>query len=417
MLRVRAWAQTDVGRHRSHNEDNYLIDLKLGLFGVADGMGGHEGGEVASETSLKVLRRAVQERYEEMVRLTKENPEKHRQRILGLIDECIQASTKAVFDISKKKAKSRGMGTTLSVLMILGNKGIIAHVGDSRIFLLRQNQIFQLTEDHSLVKEQLKLGLITEEEAERSPYKNVITRAVGAAENVKVDTLFVDLFEGDRFLLCSDGLHGYFQEGEIGPYMAEPQPEKIPASLINLSNERGGKDNITAVVLQVEDVTPKSQQERNKMRRTEVTLRMDVLQTIPVFQHLSYQELVKVMNITFLKTYKQGEVIFEEDQMGSMLYILLKGNVGIYRKGKHISTLVDGEHFGEMSLVDKNAKRSATALIETPNTQLLTITRKNFINLMREEQAIAVKVLWGFLKAMSKRLRQTTEKLLPIELE
>ncbi len=403
-LQVQAWAQTDVGQQRKHNEDNYLVDMELGIFGVADGMGGHAAGEVASETALKVLRRAVAERIEQIRRLVKENPEKNRQRILSLVDESVQCAAKAVYDLSQQKADSRGMGTTLSVLLVAGNKGVVAHVGDSRIFLLRQNQIFQITEDHSLVNEQLRMGLITEEEAERSPYKNVITRAVGAADHVKTDTLFVDLLEGDRFLVCSDGLHGYFEEGEVGPHMAKENPEEIPPALIDLANTRGGKDNITAVLVWIE-----GDSNSDRMKRTEITMRMDLLQRIPLFQHMSYQELVKLMNITYLKTFDTGERVIEEEQAGEILYVTFKGELAVFRKGKRIATLGEGDHFGEMAIIDK-LPRSGTVIVEK-EAHLLTISRSNFIELMRQEQSIAVKLLWGFLKTMSTRLRDTTEEL------
>ena len=410
-LRIRAWAKTDVGRQRKHNEDNYIVDMDLGLFGVADGMGGHAAGEVASETALKVLRKSLEERLPDLRKLVEENPEQNRPKILNHIDEAVQFAAKSVYDLSKQKADSRGMGTTLSMMMILGNKAVVGHVGDSRIFLLRQNQIFQLTEDHSLVKEQLRMGLITEEEAERSPYKNVITRAVGASDTVKVDTLFVDLHDGDRFMLCSDGLHGYFQEGEVGPHMAEEDIDKIPERLIQLANERGGKDNITVIVVWAGSDSPQS----DKHRKTEITLRMDLLQKIPLFQHMTYQELVKLMNITYLKTYHKGERVVEEDEVGDVLYILFKGKAVVSRKGEQVAILREGEHFGEMALVDK-MPRSATVIIED-ESQLLTITRKNFIELMRVEQSIAVKILWGFLKTMSTRLRNTTEAFVSSEEE
>lgn len=419
MLQVHAWAQTDVGRQRSHNEDNFISDLELGLFGVADGMGGHAAGEVASETALKGLREAVSERIAELRALVEDNPEKNRAKILKLVDASIQHAAKSVYQVSQEKASSRGMGTTLSVLLTLGTKGVIAHVGDSRVFLLRDKRIFQLTEDHSLVNEQLRLGLITEEEAERSPYKNVITRAVGAADVVQADILFVDLLEQDRFMICSDGLHGYFQEDEVAPFMAENDLEAIPGKLIDLANERGGKDNITAILVSIEEDEPKTTsiasptltQESEGGRRTEVTLRMDILQRIPLFQHMSFPELVKIMNITYLKTYQSSERVIEEGRTGDILYIILKGDVGIFRKGKRLYTLTEGQHFGEMAIIDKSP-RSATAIVETEEAQLLTINRKNFIQLLRKEQGIAVKILWGFLKSMSGRLRENTEKLI-----
>lgn len=402
-LRIQAWAKTDVGRQRKHNEDNFLVDMELGLFGVADGMGGHAAGEVASETALKILRQSVAERIDNLREWVKDDPEKHKAKILLQMDEAVQAAAKAVYDLSKQKADPRGMGTTLSTIAIIQDKGLIGHVGDSRIFLLRENQIMQLTDDHSLVKEQLRMGLITEEEAERSPYKNVITRAVGASDTVKVDTLLVDIQPGDRFMLCSDGLHGYLQEGEVGPYLADERCDSVPDKLIALANERGGKDNITSIFILAEG------DGSSAPRKTEITLRMDILQRIPLFEHMTFKELEKLMKIAFLKKYKDGDIVVEEEKPGDVLFVVFQGKAGVYRKGKKIATLKEGEHFGEMAIVDK-LPRSATIQIEG-EAQLLMMMRKQFIEVMREEQSLAVKILWVFLKKMSSRLRDTTEKL------
>src|SRR6476619_664376 len=145
----------------------------------------------------------------------------------------------------------RGMGTTFVCMVVTGNKGVIGHVGNSRIYLVRNGQCHRLTEDHTLVAAQLKAGTINKEQAATSQYRNVITRAVGIQESVQVDTLIVDLLPGDIFMLCSDGLHGYLTDDEVVPLVQATPPRDLPARFIQLANERGGKDNITAVVVTV----------------------------------------------------------------------------------------------------------------------------------------------------------------------
>lgn len=431
MLQVQAWAHTDVGRQRSHNEDNYIVSQELGLFGVADGMGGHAAGEVASEQALNSLCEAIAERINELRLLAGENPEKHRKKIISIMESAVQHSAKSVYTLSQSKASSRGMGTTMSVILTLGNKGIVAHVGDSRVFLLRQGELKQLTEDHSLVNEQLRLGLITEEEAERSPYKNVITRAVGASESVEPDIVVVDLQEGDRFLLCSDGLHGYFENVELRPFLGEENPAPIAQKLTDLANHRGGKDNITAIVLSVQSEDSKRQGSSSlastseklpvtqpeftepPSARTEITLRMDALQAIPLFEHMTYDELVHVMSITFLKSYQDSEIIFKEGSKGDLLYILLGGKVGLFARGKRLETLEAGRHFGELAVVER-APRDSTAIAEDNETQLLTVKRKSLLAMLRKNQGLAVKLLWGLMKGMAPRLRHTRSQLVQL---
>ncbi len=419
VLRIQAWAQTDVGRQRHHNEDSFLIDRELGLFGVADGMGGHAAGEVASSMALQELKKAVAQRIDEFRKLA-DNPERNYRKLKELFNGAIQQAAKAVHNFSRKRPSSRGMGTTLSVLFILDKKGLIAHVGDSRIFLYRNGQITRLTDDHSLVQEQLKLGLITEEEAERSPYKNVITRAVGANESVEADIQITDLFPGDRLLICSDGLHGYLEDRELLAFLGRDYDlQRVPGELIDLANERGGKDNITAVLVAIDALeatlpeisSPASESElpsaspRDKLRKTGVTLRTEILQQLPLFTHFSYEELLQIMNITFIKKYDKNELIFKEGKKGELLYIVFKGEVALQSQGQKIFTCGEGEVFGDWTFVEPQP-REFTAIAKAEDTQLLTIQRKKLMAILRQNPNLAVKLFWGLMKGMVGKSRQ-----------
>lgn len=244
--------KTDVGRVRSVNQDAYLIDDAVGLYVVADGMGGHAAGEIASQEAIDTIHGFVK-RGLGALRPRQEgtlSPERAR-AACRLVEQAIQAATYMVYALAELDKDKSGMGTTVSVLLALDDHAVIAQVGDSRIYRIRHDEAVQITEDHTLISWQLKRGLITPEQAATSPYRNVITRAVGNRDYVEVDTMLVGLMQGDRFLLCSDGLHGYLDPEEI-PELARDAREDVVDRLIDLANERGGQDNITAVLVEVQ---------------------------------------------------------------------------------------------------------------------------------------------------------------------
>ena len=242
---------TDIGRRRMSNEDAFLLDNGLGLYVVADGMGGHAAGEVASQEAVDTVMGMVRRGYSAIDAFTAEGPTAENVRaVQRLLESAVQAATYMVFAIAENDPDQKGMGTTVSALLAMESHAVVAQVGDSRIYLVRQGGCYQLTEDHTLVAWQVKQGIISPAEAELSPHKNVITRAVGSRDYVQVDTQTIEIGPGDRFLLCSDGLHGYVQEDEI-PGLLTADPQQSVARLIDLANQRGGRDNITAVVVDV----------------------------------------------------------------------------------------------------------------------------------------------------------------------
>jgi serine/threonine protein phosphatase PrpC len=247
-MMIRSFGGSDVGRRRQMNEDAFLCDDALGLWVVADGMGGHAAGEVASQEAVDTIYGMVKRGKARLV----EAPDDDTTLRAGvrLLEGSVQAATYMVYAMSELDASKSGMGTTISAMMLLGTYAITAQVGDSRVYQVRNGVAQQLTEDHTLINWQLKQGIITEEEAKTSRHKNVITRAVGNRDYVQVDTRAVEVVTGDRYLLCSDGLHGYLRNEEI-PGITDPGGEAAVASFIELANRRGGKDNITAVVVEV----------------------------------------------------------------------------------------------------------------------------------------------------------------------
>jgi protein phosphatase len=251
---------TDVGRKRVVNEDAFVVDDTLGLYVVADGMGGHSAGEVASHQAIETLHNMVMRERETLAELEDlpkliEPPGGSRRpvamrRAQRVLESAVQNATYMVFGMAEADPTRKGMGTTLSVLFLCGGFALTAQVGDSRVYLIRNGQAQQITEDHTLIAWQLKQGLITPEEARSSTKKNVITRAVGSREYVQVDTGCVAVEAGDAFLLCSDGVHGYLEAAEIAEVMALGAA-RAPQRLAELANERGGRDNITSVAVEL----------------------------------------------------------------------------------------------------------------------------------------------------------------------
>ncbi len=232
-LRLQVGAATDVGQVRDHNEDDYLVDDDLGLIAVADGMGGHRGGEVASAAALEALRVAF---------------------VAGApIDEAVIAANDAVHEQSVADPNLRGMGTTLTAGSF-DDEGhvVLGHVGDSRAYLSRDGTFERVTTDHSLVEELIQAGELTPEEAERDPRRSQITRALGLERGVLVDVIELDLSDGDRLLLCSDGLTTMLSEDAIATFLAdEADPTAAAVGLIDAANAAGGVDNITVIVIDV----------------------------------------------------------------------------------------------------------------------------------------------------------------------
>ena len=232
-IRLVVGAVTDVGLVRDHNEDGYLVDEAVGLLAVADGMGGHLGGEVASATALAALRRALADN--------------------GDLGRSVEIANDVVFERSISDRALRGMGTTLTAGLIDDDGHLlIGHVGDSRAYLWRDQQLSRLTTDHSLVEELMAAGELTEEEAERDPRRSMITRALGLEPNVTVDLYTVDLVAGDRIVLCSDGLTSMVRESEAVAILAvESDPARAARHLVEAANAAGGVDNTTVVVADI----------------------------------------------------------------------------------------------------------------------------------------------------------------------
>jgi protein phosphatase len=247
-----AFGLTDVGRKRKHNEDAYLLDAERGLFVVADGMGGHAAGEVASRLTVESI--------QEFIAGTEDDHDNtwpfgynNRYSVDGnRLSTAVERANEKVMRAVVNRPELKGMGTTVVAALFDEKRATLVHVGDSRAYLLREAELRRLTDDHSWVQEQVNAGILSEDEARSHPLKNVVTRALGGGAHVAVDLIEIPVGEGDRFLLCSDGLTGMVTDEEITNALSSSRSiESIVRGFIELANERGGVDNITAIVVEV----------------------------------------------------------------------------------------------------------------------------------------------------------------------
>jgi PPM family protein phosphatase len=423
-VRPTVCAQSHVGRVREQNEDSFLVDEALGLYAVADGMGGHAAGEVASQLALQVLLRVVREGHERIAQARAEFSVRAEPRafsssgaeprpsttpgsreaahaVAKLLEEAVHAACLAVHELGMSDESKRGMGTTLTLLLAIGMKAFVAHVGDSRMYLVRGDKTHQLTQDHTLQNELLKRGRLSPEVISKVAQKNALTRAIGVYASVDVDALQLDLLPGDRLLICSDGLYTYLKKGELASILDGPA-DQAPARLIALANQRGGHDNITAIVIATGDAPDN---EPTRIKR----LTLETLQKAQLFRYLNYQELVRIANLTEPRRFVADERIFSEGDTGDELFVVLTGRVRVHHHDTTIVELGPGEHFGEMALVDREPRSASVTAIE--DTHLLAMKRRDFLALVKHERDVAVKLLWQFLGVLTARLRNTSREL------
>ena len=242
-MKASAYGLSDVGRRRESNEDDFLLEPELGLFAVADGMGGHAAGEVASHMAIETLREALRNGDAKAPRTVDDAGQWLRSAVVE--------ANRRIWESIRVHEDRRGMGTTVVALVRCGSELVVGHVGDSRLYMLRDDELHRVTSDHSWVNEQVKLGLLSDDEAQRHPMRNIVTRALGSRPEVVVDLVTAGVLPGDVFVLCSDGLNTMLSDEEIRGILEahREDPETAGNSLVDAANQRGGEDNVTVVVI------------------------------------------------------------------------------------------------------------------------------------------------------------------------
>lgn len=247
---------TDVGMVRPHNEDTAHVDGDGAFFIVADGMGGHAAGEVASAMAVDTVRTKLEASRVQLAEFAAHPSDSGRRALVQLLQDAVLSAHQAVFQRGSTEEDKNGMGTTLDVVLVSGTEAFIAHVGDSRTYLIRDGRASQLTTDHTYAEVMVIEGKLTIEEAQVSQLRNILVNAVGVSAEVGVEMAHLEMRRDDRLLLCSDGLHDYFPgDVEISERMAGPDPGVGLVSLVELAKSRGGHDNITGIAVHVTEIS------------------------------------------------------------------------------------------------------------------------------------------------------------------
>ena len=254
-MRIEVAGETNVGRKRNHNEDNFALMTKFGLYLVADGMGGHASGEVASKMSIEAMGDFLAETSDDPERTWPYKMDRSKGYEENRLITGVKLANLRIYQTSQRDGKKRGMGTTFVCLYAADEGVYIAHVGDSRCYRFRKGRLEAMTEDHSLLNDYIKMKRLTAEEIENFPHKNVIVRALGMKDTVKVDTRFEVPEIGDTYLLCSDGLAGPVSDAQIEEILNESTGDikETASKLIERANANGGPDNITVILARYED--------------------------------------------------------------------------------------------------------------------------------------------------------------------
>lgn len=252
---LEAWLVTDVGVVRDHNEDSAYMESTRGFFIVADGMGGHAAGEVASAMAVESVRKSLEDAQPEIDAFRKAPTDVGRRALVQLLQNSVLGAHQAVYQSGQAEQDKAGMGTTLDVVLVAGPEAFVAHVGDSRTYLIRDGRPSQITTDHTVAEVLVIEGKLTIEEAQVSPLRTILVNAIGVSADVGVEMAHVTLKRGDRILLCSDGLHDYFPlEDEIAQKLSSDTPGDSLAEMVELAKTRGGHDNITGVAVLVTEI-------------------------------------------------------------------------------------------------------------------------------------------------------------------
>lgn len=391
MARILVSTASDVGMVREVNEDSFLVDDELDLYIVCDGMGGHAAGEVASRTAASVVREHL-------------SLYAHEQDVDVLVEvmrQAVEEANRRIHELGQIAKERSGMGTTCTALLMRGGAGIVGHVGDSRLYLLREEKLHQLTHDHTFVAEAIRAGIAKKGDPGLAEHSNLVTRAVGPLPHVLVDAFVFDVLPQDSALLCSDGLYEYFEdEIELGRRMAGEDLDAIATGMVASANERGGHDNITAMMLRFEDRNPSKAVGR-------ITATFSTLSHIDLFSELSVPEITQVTRHLHYEDVEAGQVVFRQGDVSEGLWVIMSGTVVVERDAEDVAHLSAGAHFGEMALLNQRP-RSATVTALAPST-LLRLSRDAFYDVVQQDHVIGVKFLWKLAQTLSMRLEESFE--------
>lgn len=400
-------ARTDVGRIREQNEDNFLVDRKLQLYVVCDGMGGHASGEVASATAVNVVREVLVKNRHILDAYTNGDASADAPSVNSLLERTVLSASKRIWERGQLNPEQRGMGTTCSLLLILGRRGFIAHVGDSRVYRLRDDEVVLITEDHSLYNAMLQAGTIPDENDPRMGHiRNAVTRAVGVHDTVEVDAFDVELLPGDRYLICSDGLHGYWDGVDVNPldFMSESDLSVAVENMVDYANSAGGKDNITAILIELP--TDHTFDDEMGSSRND-----DILRRTPLAKGLNSRERRTLASRLSEKHLEASETLVGPNSPADGLWLVAEGILEATSQAGSRRLLRPGDVIGETALLSGASHGLRIACAAHGPARLLFLSRQEIRRLTTEDPSLQARVMTNIAVRQSGRLVAASQAL------
>ena len=401
-----SWSQTDPGLVREANEDTIWADDQLGVYIVADGLGGQAAGDLASRLAVEAVQQAAQEIHQLIRVADKRGDEESRRAVFDKLQLAVEQANRNIFEQARIEPELRGMMTTLTMVALAQQAAFVAHVGDSRAYLFRDGGLEQLTVDHTLAEELIRVGRLQREDVSTFRFRNVVARALGEKATVRVDLLYVDLRDGDRLLLCSDGLSDFVRDDQIVHHLVAKNPAQ---KQVELANDHGGGDNISVVVIETRSL-PKDQTITTPQGPPmEHTAKVDLLRQLYFCQHLTDDERLKVLRYVHEVAVEKGESVVAEGERSDDFYVMVGGSAVVSIDGVRVNIIHDGEHFGEIALVSGQARSATVTALES--SHMFRMSRAGFYDLSQKDQAIAVKMLWAISQSLAQRVTELSAEL------
>lgn len=406
-MKPRGFGATDVGIVRTTNEDCMFVSDELGLFIVCDGMGGHAAGEVAAQMATDHVVNAVRNGVA-TAETTRGRALSHAEQ-QGVLRRAIQGASLAVCVEAVANPERAGMGCTITALLFADGKAVMAHVGDTRLYLLRDGAVELLSSDHTLVADMVRRGDLTPTEAQGHKYANVLTRCIGSQDAVQVDSLVLDVGPDDRFLLCSDGLSGYLESlSELASALTSNDPAAIPSEMIRIANERGGQDNITAIAIVMEAAD--DEMKRLLAVSDESRQDLELLRGLDLFKTIGFADALRILNYSEIRACRAGQVVVGLDEPNDRLCLALAGRFEMRSRGDSLAVRVrTGDCVGDTALLVPQRRRCVLTALD--DGRMLVLSGDRLRSLARRRPWLGVSLMAGIAAKLSIELDAAGEML------
>lgn len=378
MMHVHGVGHSDIGRERQNNEDAYWIDDDLGSYAVCDGMGGHANGEQAARLAIESIARSIAAQAGALEEIRGGSADGH-ERLVAIAEAAVHSACREVYDLACAVPEYSGMGCTLTLLMVAGGKAAMAHVGDTRLYLQRDGAVDQLSSDHTMAADFVRQAKLTPEAARTHHLSCVLTRAIGAQGTVEVESLIFEVFPDDVFLLCSDGLSSYVETmGTLAPFLMRDELDAVPRALVDFANQRGGGDNVTALVVSVRERgaehDPEHDPERLDLSRLGARVRDDLasLRASELLGDIPLAHVLRLYAVCELHDYSTQELVLQAGDPLDGLHCVLSGALRLERQGGSSERLMPGDSLGGPALLLRGRSQSSVVADEPSRVLFLT---------------------------------------------